>query len=152
MKHIIVGRHPAAVAWIRENVPAFADASVIAEATADDVRGAAVAGNLPAHLAALAAEYRALEFAGAPPRGAEYDALEMAAAGARLTRYTVIAPGDDRDNVLHELYCGGADAVAAADIGPLDRLPQPMQAAVERLRAALPQFEAVFDTVPAPTP
>ena len=54
-----------------------------------DLRGAVVAGNLPLHLAVLAAEVIAVEFTGNPPRGAEYGRAEMEAAGVGLTRYRV---------------------------------------------------------------
>ena len=37
-----------------------------------DVRGRVVAGNLPLHLAALAAEVIGIQFSGPPPRGREY--------------------------------------------------------------------------------
>lgn len=89
MDRVIVSRHPAAIEFIRGESPEFADAPVIASATADDVRGKTVAGNLPLHLAALAAEVVAVEFSGPPPRGAEYTLIEMRAAGARLVSYVV---------------------------------------------------------------
>lgn len=89
--HIIVSRHPAAINFIRATAPAFADAPVVISATPDDVRGKVVAGNLPLHLAALAAEVVAVEFAGDPPRGHEYGTEEMRAAGAYLARYRVEA-------------------------------------------------------------
>ena len=91
MKRLIVSRHPAAVEFVRAECAEFADAAVVAAATPDDVRGAVVAGNLPLHLAALAAQIVAVEFDGEPPRGAEYGLPEMRAAGARLARYTVAA-------------------------------------------------------------
>lgn len=91
MRFLIVSRHPAAVEFIRTNAPDFAGAEVKAVATADDVRGAVVGGNLPLHLAALAVQVVAVEFTGDPPRGAEYGQAEMIAAGARLARYTVAA-------------------------------------------------------------
>jgi hypothetical protein len=67
-------------------IPVVAD-----DALPDDVRDRIVYGNLPLHLAALAAEVWAVEFDGPPPRGAEYTAEDMRRAGARLTRYTVRA-------------------------------------------------------------
>ena len=67
------------------------EVEVIATATPDDVRGKKVYGNLPLHLAALAEKVVAIEFDGAPPRGAEYSLADMEAAGARLSVYTVIA-------------------------------------------------------------
>lgn len=89
--HVIVSRHPAAVAFIRESMPEFASAVAMESAAPADVRGNVVAGNLPLHLAALASQIVAVEFAGPPPRGAEYKIEEMRAAGARLVRYTVTA-------------------------------------------------------------
>lgn len=89
MKRVIVSRHPAAIQFIREEAPEFAEAPVLASATEADVRGRVVAGNLPLHLAAEAAVVVAVEFEGAPPRGAEYSLDDMRAAGARLARYVV---------------------------------------------------------------
>ena len=91
---LIVSRHPAAVDFIRSAAPEFANASVVAQATAEEVRGKIVAGNLPLHLAALTLEVVAVEFAGSPPRGQEYTLADMRAAGARLTRY-VVATAED---------------------------------------------------------
>jgi len=90
MKYVIISRHPAAIEFIRATDARFAEAPVITgNATPDDVRGHIVAGNIPLNLAALAEEVVAVEFSGAPPRGAEYGATEMAAAGARLAKYIV---------------------------------------------------------------
>ena len=92
MKRIIVSRHPATVAYLRDELgPDWSSVPAIASATADDVRGVIVAGNLPLHLAALAASVIAVEFDGDPPRGAEYGRTEMEAAGVRLSRYVVTA-------------------------------------------------------------
>lgn len=92
MRYAIVTRHPAAIAFIRkEAYPQFGDAPWIAEATAQDVRGVVVAGNLPLHLAALAEEIVAIEFTGTPPRGQEYTLADMYTAGAVLRRYRVTA-------------------------------------------------------------
>jgi hypothetical protein len=91
MENVIVSRHPAAIEFIRAASVDFADARVIAQATADDVRGKVVAGNLPLHLAAVTAEVVAVEFAGPPPRGLEYTLADMQAAGAKLARYRVSA-------------------------------------------------------------
>lgn len=90
-QRVIVTRHPATVEFIREVAPEFADAPVISSATPDDVRGKIVAGNLPLHLAALAAEVWAVEFEEQPPRGQEYSLEDMKAAGAVLRRYKVQA-------------------------------------------------------------
>ncbi len=67
----------------REYVP------VIANATADDVRGKIVYGNVPLHLACLAELVVAIEFSGDAPRGMEYTLEQMDAAGAKLVRYQV---------------------------------------------------------------
>jgi hypothetical protein len=110
---VIVSRHPAAVAFVarqlggrvgelkegighplRVYVPgpdgAVQIVPVVEEATADDVRGKVVYGNLPNHLACLAAAVVAVEFAGSPPRGREYGLADMIEAGARLARYGVL--------------------------------------------------------------
>jgi hypothetical protein len=62
---------------------------IVAHAGPEDVQGAVVYGNLPLHLAALAAEVHVIEFSGNPPRGQEYTFAQMEAAGARLSRYIV---------------------------------------------------------------
>ena len=96
MKRVIVSRHPAAVEFIRRSLGAveWDEAPVLASATAEDVDGAIVAGNLPLHLAALAAEVIAVEFdSGSAPRGTEYTLEDMEASGARLVRYRVVALG-----------------------------------------------------------
>jgi len=93
---IIVSRHPAAIEWLRATHPEFAEAPVLASATADDVRGKHVVGNLPLSLAAEAAMVSAFEFTGPQPRGAEYTVADMVAAGARLRTYAVVAcQGED---------------------------------------------------------
>lgn len=89
MKRIIVSRHPAAVEFIRRELPQFALAPVGATATAEDVAGAEVAGNLPLDLAAEAEVVYALLFAGAPPRGQEYSLAEMIEAGAYIRAFRV---------------------------------------------------------------
>jgi len=86
---VIVSRHCAAVEFIRQAAGLSDKVPVLASATPDDVRGKVVYGNLPLHLAAEAAQVVAVEFDGAPPRGAEYGITEMRAAGARLTAYKV---------------------------------------------------------------
>lgn len=88
---VIVSRHQATIEWLRQQVPALADVPVLESATAVDVRGRIVYGNVPLHLAAVAERVVAVEFTGTPPRGAEYGAAEMEAAGVRLRTYTVEA-------------------------------------------------------------
>lgn len=80
MNNIIVSRHPAAVEFIARELGGdltsdglfvfvgddrgnrLYDVPVLTSATADDVRGKHVYGNLPLHLAALAAEVTVIEF------------------------------------------------------------------------------------------
>jgi len=88
-EYVIVSRHPAAVAFIHEEMPEAASAPVMESVSADDVRGKIVIGNVPLSLAAVAEKVIAVEFDGVPPRGAEYGVEEMRAAGARLTAYRV---------------------------------------------------------------
>lgn len=88
---VIVSRHPAAVEFIRRELPEFADAPVVATATAEDVAGKDVAGNLPLELAALANVVFAISFTGTPPRGREYSLADMDAAGATIRSFRVQA-------------------------------------------------------------
>lgn len=90
MAFLIVSRHPGAVQFIREELPAFANAPVIESATIDDVRGNTVAGNMPLFLAAMCKVAIAVEFTGDPPRGVEYTAEDMRKAGATLSAYSVM--------------------------------------------------------------
>jgi len=116
-KVIIVSRHPGAIAWVkaqpeydaevRQN-PTSAIVEVKTEVSAADVRGAVVFGNLPLHLAAVCGELYAVEFTGAPPRGAEYGVEEMVRAGGHLTQYVVVAGSP------HQFKCA-IDKVAVAD-------------------------------------
>jgi hypothetical protein len=91
METVIVSRHPAAVEFIHREMSEARSAPVLAQASADDVRGKRVVGNIPLHLAALAAEVVVVEFAGPAPRGQEYTLADMDAAGATLRRYRVEA-------------------------------------------------------------
>ena len=86
---IIVTRHLGAVEFLRSEVPDLTDAPVMASVNAEDVAGQRVFGNLPMHLAALAAEVNVVEFSGDAPRGTEYTAEQMRSAGARIVRYRV---------------------------------------------------------------
>lgn len=88
-KHVIVSRHPAAIEFIRRCGGVPDDAPVFTEATADDVRGAIVYGNVPLHLAAESFCVVAVEFEGKAPRGAEYTYEDMVNAGAYLNIYRV---------------------------------------------------------------
>lgn len=87
---VIVSRHPAAVEFIRRELPEFADAPVLATATPEDVAGKDVAGNLPLDLAAHANTVFAVCFTGTPPRGQEYGIEEMDAAGATIRAFRVL--------------------------------------------------------------
>jgi len=107
MEYIIVSRHKATTEFVRSYGAPWADAPQVASATADLVRGKSVAGNLPLHLAASAAEVWAVEFSGTAPRGAEYTLAEMKAAGARLAAYTVHRGTMLQFNNLYE-YQGGS--------------------------------------------
>lgn len=89
MSYIIVSRHRAAVEYIREVLPHFKNVPVLEQATASDVRGVTVAGNLPLQLACLASSVYSVEFDGTPPRGQEYTVADMRAAGARIVQYKV---------------------------------------------------------------
>lgn len=89
MNKLIVSRHLAAIEFIRQELPDFTDAPIVAEATVEDVQGAWVVGNLPLHLAAHCHTVTAVEFTGTPPRGMEYTIDDMRAAGARLRAYHV---------------------------------------------------------------
>lgn len=62
---------------------------ITGNATAEDVAGNVVVGNVPLKLAALARLVLAVEFDGTPPRGGEYTASDMEAAGAKLRPYVV---------------------------------------------------------------
>ena len=88
-KPLIVSRHPGAIDWLQQYFPWLRDAEVRESVTVSDVAGRVVVGNIPLFLAAECAAYYAIEFAGAPPRGAEYGVKEMVESGARLTCYRV---------------------------------------------------------------
>ena len=90
MKKIIVSRHPAAIEFIRRELPQFVDAPVLASVTKAEVAGAEVAGNLPLDLAAAAHTVHAVCFRGQPPRGQEYTLADMDAAGAHIQSFVVI--------------------------------------------------------------
>lgn len=120
LKRVIVSRHPGAVAFIRQAMPEFADAPVLAEVTsAEQIRGCLVAGNLPLHLAAETARVYAVEFAGAPPRGAEFAAADMVAAGATIREYVILS-ATQRLAMTRLLACDGItyDPIATAKGGP----------------------------------
>jgi hypothetical protein len=103
MNIVIVSRHAAACQFVASelnavyaggeiNAVVLPDGNripVLSSATPADVQGKVVYGNLPLHLAALAAEVRVIEFEGNPPRGQEYDLAAMKAAGAVIRAYRV---------------------------------------------------------------
>ncbi len=94
MDKVIVSRHPAAIEFIHAELPQFSDAPILASATADDVRGKDVAGNLPLDLAAEARVVRAIVYPeGRAPRGAEYTLEDMYEAGAAIKSFYVFAAG-----------------------------------------------------------
>jgi hypothetical protein len=88
-ENVIVTRHPAAQEFIRKFSGLSEDTPVLASASAEDVRGKIVWGNVPLHLAAEALAVVTIEFDGEAPRGAEYSLDEMIAHGAKLVCYTV---------------------------------------------------------------
>lgn len=96
---MIVSRHPATVEYLRSR---FGEIPHVEQATAEDVRGKIVAGNLPLKLASVAAAIVAVEFAGDPPRGREYTIADMEAAGVRLSVYGVRCA---EDGDLRSLPC-----------------------------------------------
>lgn len=90
MARLIVSRHPAVAEFVRAERPDFEGAEVLTgTVSAEDVRDRDVAGVLPLALIAECKRFFAVEFAGAPPRGAEYGIAEMVAAGAYLREYAV---------------------------------------------------------------
>lgn len=88
MDTIIITRHVGAVKWLAER---GITGTVLAQATADDVRGKIVIGALPLHLAAEAGEVWAIDLPGlmAEQRGKDLSPAEMDAAGATISRYRV---------------------------------------------------------------
>lgn len=92
---VVVTRHPALVALLRERGLIGADARVIAHASADDVRGRHVIGVLPLSLAALAASVTEVPLAlGPADRGAELGIERLRAIAGEAVTYRVAA-GDD---------------------------------------------------------
>jgi len=122
-KHVIVSRHPAAVSFIRAECPEFADAEVLASATAEQVRDAIIAGNLPLHLAVEAREVWAVEFAGSAPRGAEYGLDEMRAAGARIAKYAVAHRSCAGSGYEHHDPCSFLASEHVVDTQTEERVP-----------------------------
>lgn len=86
------------------------DIPVVGSAKPEDVKGKVVYGNLPLHLAVLAAKVVAVEFAGQPPRGTEYTLEDMQRARAQLVEY-VVRPAGEYNNQEHltreQLNAGG---------------------------------------------
>lgn len=100
-----VNEDGSAQVWPTMETYEMARIPVLAEAAPDDVRGRHVVGNLPLHLAALCVSITAIEFAGAPPRGAEYGVAEMEAAGARLAEYSVCTGEQYRAEIRRTAPC-----------------------------------------------
>jgi len=90
-RYVIVSRHPATIEYLRDERAYLADAPVIESASAADVAGKIVYGNLPLHLAALTHSVCAVEFYNTAPRGLEYTLEDMRRAGAHITQYRVSA-------------------------------------------------------------
>lgn len=109
MKRIIVSRHPAAVAFIRRELPSFADAPVLASASVADVAGALVAGNLPLDLAcATEAVFTICYPKYNAPRGQEYSLADMDAAGATIRVFMVVEP--DFNDLGFDVWQAAEDA------------------------------------------
>ena len=108
--NLIVSRHEAAIKFIREEMPEFRDAEVMASVRPDDVDGKVVAGNLPLSFAARALIVYAIGFDGEPPRGQEYSLADMRDAGAKLTGFTVSKAMLSTSREYHEI-CEMGDGV-----------------------------------------
>lgn len=87
---VIVSRHAGAVEWLRRQ---GIEGAVIEQATAEDVRGRIVVGNLPLHLAAEAHQIGSIDLPGVTreQRGRDLTPEEMQAAGAVIRWYIVAA-------------------------------------------------------------
>ena len=87
---VIVSRHAGAVEWLRRQGIA---GTVIEQATADDVAGKVVIGNLPMHLAAEAHQVGSIDLPGLAreQRGRDLTPEEMDVAGACVRWYIVAA-------------------------------------------------------------
>jgi putative CRISPR-associated protein (TIGR02620 family) len=87
---VIVSRHTGAVEWLAQR---GITGEVIAQATPEDVRGKNVIGNLPMHLASLAAKVGSIDLPrlAAADRGRDLTPEEMDAAGATIRWYVVAA-------------------------------------------------------------
>lgn len=129
---VIVSRHHDTVMWLRSQIiTGFIVRSCdvdfikhIKQATAEDVKGKVVFGNLPMHLACHAAKVYAVEFDN-PPRGQEYGRAEMAAAGIRMVAYTVAKSGEGdalakAKDVKGVVDCTGDEPVVRPVAGKLD--------------------------------
>jgi putative CRISPR-associated protein (TIGR02620 family) len=91
MRSVIVTRHPALVAYLRQQDIAPAGAEVVSHATPRDVEGAHVYGVLPLHLAALAAKLTVVGLAlTADMRGRELSLDEVAAIAQPPVTYRVV--------------------------------------------------------------
>jgi putative CRISPR-associated protein (TIGR02620 family) len=90
MKTIIVSRHEGAIAWLlsKPEIAAQNPPVLRGDVSAEDVSGNIVYGNLPMHLAALAAEINIVEFIAAPPRGVDYT-MEQMKENAVIRKYHV---------------------------------------------------------------
>ena len=96
---IIVSRHPAGVAFIRQHLPNNGEGvPVMSSVTAEDIRGKEVfgGGDIPLFVAAQAVIVWAIEFKGPAPRG-EYSLEDMLQAGAYLAPYVVRTWDQDPD-------------------------------------------------------
>lgn len=87
---VVVTRHPALVAYLREQGVIGADARIVSHAEPEDVRGQHVIGILPLHLAALAESVTEVEL-NVPPevRGRELTLADVRQYARTIRRYRV---------------------------------------------------------------
>ena len=85
---VIVSRHAGAIEWLAAQ---GITGTVIEQATAEDVRGKVVVGNLPMHLASEAHQVGSIDLPGLTreQRGRDLTPEEMDAAGASIRWYIV---------------------------------------------------------------
>jgi len=92
---IIVTEHPAVIDYIRELLPQFKGARVLPSVSAQDAKGASIAGDIPVSVAAEAKEVFALCFNASPPKGRRLTVTQLRLYGAHIKRLlTVEVPKD----------------------------------------------------------
>jgi len=88
---VIVSRHSGFIAWLRKKLgdELVDKATILETATAEDIHGKVVFGNLPLSLAAEAREVWTVDFKSPVRGGQDLTVEEMEAAGAELSGYLV---------------------------------------------------------------